>query len=230
LEIYQQLWNEALPALENGRPQLDKNLLNKSQDRRRGVSLAIRPSPAILEKLNAFVRPLMTMVPGQYFYQPEELHVTFLTIISGSEFWRKEIRRLAVCRALIQEILSRHKTFKIRFQGVTASPGAIMIQGFPDDGLEKIRSELRVAFTENGLEDLLDRRYKINSAHITVARFCQPEADWNRLTDFLKANRQTDFGEMNVETIQLVWGDWYASANTIRTLQQYHLRPLQNTL
>lgn len=89
MEIYQQLWNEALPALENGRPQIDKNLLDKPNDLRRGVSLAIRPSPVILKKLNNFTSRLAAIIPDQYFYRPEELHITVLSIISGTEFWRK---------------------------------------------------------------------------------------------------------------------------------------------
>jgi hypothetical protein len=28
---------------------------------------------------------------------------------------------------------------------------------------------------------------------------------------------------MEVETLELIWGDWYASANTLRTFQEFPL-------
>ncbi len=147
-----------------------------------------------------------------------------LSIISGTQFWRREIRQLAACRAVINEVLPRQASFKINFRGVTASPNAVIIQGFPvGDALEKMREELRQAFAKNGLGGQLDRRYKINSAHMTVMRFRQPEADWKKVAAFLAENRETDFGTMEVSRIQLIWGDWYASADVARTLQKYRL-------
>lgn len=99
-----------------------------------------------------------------------------------------------------------------------------MIQGFPmADGLETIRSELREAFARKGLAGQLDRRYKINTAHITAMRICQPIADWKRLIARLQENRQTNFGEIEVNRLQLIWGDWYASTDSLRTLQEYRL-------
>jgi len=70
----------------------------------------------------------------------------------------------------------------------------------------------------------LDVRYKINSAHITVMRFCNANADWKHLLELIEANRMTDFGETSVTRCELIFGDWYASANTVRTLQQFKLK------
>ncbi len=168
---------------------------------------------------------LARVAPGQHLYLPEELHVTVLAIISGSEFWRKEMRPLAASRAILNEVLQRSPAFKVHFRGVTASPGAVLVQGFPaNDALKKMRDELRVAFGRNGLGGQLDRRYKINSAHMTVMRFGRPDTDWQRLAAWLAENRETDFGEVEVSCIQLVWGDWCASADVVRTLQEYGLR------
>ena len=101
-----------------------------------------------------------------------------------------------------------------------------MIQGFPaGDALEQLRDELREAFARNGLGDRLDRRYKINSAHMTIMRFRQPAADWKPLMKALAENRHTGFGGTQVNRIQLIWGDWYASADIARTLQEYSLKP-----
>jgi 2'-5' RNA ligase len=224
LEIYQQLWAEAVAAFERGAPRIDPNLSDPANDLRRGVTLAFRPSAVVRTNVENFLDQLAGIAPGQYLYRPEELHVTVLSIISGTEFWRKEIRTLAACRPIIAEVLSRQNSFRVSFRGVTASPSAVMIQGFPlANGLEKMREELRAAFARNGFGGQLDRRYKINSAHMTVMRFQRTDADWTKLANFLAVNRETDFGEMEVSRIQLIWGDWYASANVARTLQEYRL-------
>ncbi len=225
VEIYQQLWTEASAAFERGCPQIDLSLLDKSKDLRRSVTLALRPSVGVQAKVSQLVSELAAIAPGQYFYQPEEFHVTVLSIISGTELWRQEMGQLAAGRALINEVLARQPAFTIRFRGVTASPSAVMIQGFPArDALNKLRDELRTAFAQNGLIGQLDRRYKISTAHITIIRFSQAFTDWKKLASLLAENRETDFGETTVDRIQLVWSDWYASAVTARTLQEYRLQ------
>jgi 2'-5' RNA ligase len=224
LQIYEQLWSEAVTAFERGAPEIDPALSGQTRDLRRGVTLVFRPSPPVRDRVKHFLDRLATVCPGQYFYQPEELHVTVLAIIPGTEFWRKEIRRLAACRAILDDVLSRQRAFSISFRGVTASPGTVLIQGFPaGDGLTRIRAALRAAFAQNGLGDLLDRRYKVTAAHMTALRFKKPEKHGPRLVSLLTENRRTDFGESEVNRLQLIWGDWYAARNIVRTLQEYSL-------
>ncbi len=230
-QIYDQLGREATAAWARGEPHLDAHLLDQAADLRRGVSLAFWPTPVITERLQAFLGQLAAICPDQYFYRPEEFHVTALTIISGTPAWRPDIRHLPTYRALIRVVLQRLPAFKIRFRGVTASPGSVMIQGFPaDETLARLRDDLRAAFAQAGFGHLLDRRYKIRTTHMTIARFCRPGTDWPRLTAWLAAHRQTDFGEMEVNCLRLVWGDWYATADRQRTLQEYYLKSPKNPI
>lgn len=223
--IYETLWNDAIAAFERGQPQIDPHLSDKTNDLRRGVTLIFRPSPAVCDAVAAFVDRLTAVCPGQYYYRPEELHVTVLSIISGTELWRREIRRVPACHRVIKHVLKTCPPFEIEFQGVTASPASVMIQGFPvGDSPASIRDELRSAFTQNGLGDMLDRRYKITGAHMTLMRFCKLPADLKPLLVFLKENRDTPFGQIEVNRLQLIFGDWYASADRIRTLWEYHLK------
>ena len=223
-EIYEQLWREAQPAFARGEPRLDSHLLDKAGDRRRGVSLAFRLSPAVRSQIKLFLDRLAADFPGQYFYQPDELHVTVLTFISTTDSWRREIRDLAPFRALLREIVRRHPPFKMEFRGVTAAPNAVVIQGFPlDDGLESIRAEIREGTARLGFAGRLDRRYPNRAAHVTAMRFRQPGGDWKKLAAIVQANRQTFFGETHVETLPLIWGDWYASADTTRILEEFPL-------
>jgi 2'-5' RNA ligase len=224
LAIYEKLWNDATSAFESGQPQIDPHLSGKTKDLRRGVTLVFRPSPSARDEVAHFIQRLVAICPGQHCYRPEELHVTVLSIISGTELWRPEIHRLAACRRVLADVLKTHQGFKFKFHGVTASPGAVLVQGFPaDDSLTAIRDHLRDAFARHGLGDLLDRRYKITGAHMTVMRFCKPPGDLKPLLSFLKENRDLPFGEMKVSRLQLIFNDWCASADTVRTLEEYPL-------
>lgn len=224
MRIYEELWSEAVTALELGRPKIDVHLTDKRNDRRRGVSLIIRLPPPVQERIKQFLDELALNFPGQYFYQAEELHVTVVTLISATEQWEEEFRDVGAFRGMVEEVLSHHPPFKLEFRGVTAAPNAVMIQGFTTDNtLENIRAELRRVFVERGFPNRLDRRYPNKAAHVTAMRFCEANSDWNHLINVLKARRQTDFGDMQVETLQLILGDWYASTGTVRILGEYRL-------
>jgi len=223
-QIYRRLWHEAVSAFERNDLELDCHLLNKPQDLRRGLALAFRPDENVQGSISNFLHELAAASPGQYFYRPEELHVTVLSIIPGSERWQDKIQHLAAYQSAISEVLQRHREFPITFQGVTASRGAVMIQGFPGDNtLAQMREDLRESLGQKGFAGQLDVRYKINAAHVTVMRFCRAEADWKRLLALLRANRTTDFGEVRVANLELILGDWYASADRTRILHKYKL-------
>jgi len=100
-----------------------------------------------------------------------------------------------------------------------------MVQGFPaDDGLGRIRNQLREELRRSPLGEDLDRRYRIQVAHLTVMRFCRPDTDWQRLKRLLETNRTTAFGESRVKRLQLVLSDWYASAARAQLLEEYDLK------
>ena len=223
-QIYERLWQEAVSAFERNDWELDRHLPDKSRDLRRGLSVALRPNRTVQSSINHFLHELSEAAPGQYFYRPEELHVTVLSIIPGSESWRDQIHPLAEYQAVMDAVLKRHRKFSVTFRGVTASRGGVMIQGFPmDDTLAQLRDDLRETLRQHQLGDQLDARYKINTAHITVMRFCRANPDGEKLLALLKANRATDFGETCAEDLELILGDWYASAETARTVSEYNL-------
>ena len=223
--IYEQLWSRTTAALESGGLRVDPLLRGKTGDPRCGATLVARPDTGVRDRVETFLREAAAICPGQHFYQPAELHVTVLAVIPGSESWRKEIHRLPVCWTVLDKVLKNCRAFSVKFRGVTVSPKAVLVQGFPqDDALARLRDGLRSALRERGVGENLDRRYKIAAAHLTVMRFANPKADWNRLLDFLQAHRETDFGETRFRSLQLIWSDWCASAKTVRVLREYALR------
>jgi 2'-5' RNA ligase len=224
-KIYDQLWSKSSAALESGGLRVDPLLRGKADDPRRGATLVARPNADVRKRVEEFLREAATICPGQHFYKPAELHVTVLAVIPSSESWREEIHRLPVCRTVLDEVLKNCRAFSLKFRGVTVSPEAVLVQGFPqDDALARLRDELRNALRDRGVGENLDRRYKITAAHLTVMRFSNPKADWKRLFDFLQAHRETDFGETRFQSLQLIWNDWCASTGATRTLQEYALK------
>jgi len=225
LEIYEKLWNDAVCAFERDEYKIDHHLPDKTGDLRRGVTLLFRPPPNVRDTVTSFMVRLGSLCPGQYFYRPAELHITLLSIITMTELWEQELKRFEICRPLIGQALMAQRPFRISFRGVTASPDSILIQGFPsDNGLAAVRSALRDAFARAGFADMLDRRYKVTAAHITIMRFCRRCPDTQRLLAFLRKNRETSFGECEINNIELILGDWYASSDRLKILEEYILR------
>jgi 2'-5' RNA ligase len=223
--IYGQLWSKTVALLKSGRPRTDPLLRNKTGDPRRGVTLVARPDAGVRKKVGNFLREAAAICPHQHFYRPAELHLTVLAVIPGSASWRAQIHRLPACQTILEKVLKNRRAFSVEFRGVTASPDAVMIQGFPvDDSLARLRDELRGAFRQHGVDENLDRRYKIATAHLTAMRFSNPKADWKRLLSLLEAHRETDFGKTRFQSLQLIWTDWYASTGVVRLLQEYPLK------
>jgi 2'-5' RNA ligase len=222
--IYDQLWRGTRAALESGGLRIDPILQKNTADPRRGATLVARPNAGVRKRVEKFLREAAAICPSQYFYKPAELHVTVLAVIPGSESWREEIHRLPVCRTVLDGVLKNCRAFSLKFHGVTVSPEAVLVQGFPqDNALARLRDELRSALRDRGVGENLDRRYKIAAAHLTVMRFSNPKSDWKRLLDFLQAHRKTNFGETRFQSLQLIWNDWCASARVTRTLREYAL-------
>jgi 2'-5' RNA ligase len=222
---YKRLWRKTGSLLKSGRIRPDPHLRDKAGDYRRGITLVARPDAVVRRRVGQFLGEVAALYPRQHFYKPVELHVTVMTIISGSELWRDEIKRLPACRRVLQNVLRDASPFRICFRGVTASPDAVMIQGFPaDEVLSHLRHDLREGFGKARLGGLLDRRYRTITAHLTVMRFSRPAGEWRRLQELLQAHRNTDFGEACFRSLQLIWGDWYASTGLVRVLREYPLK------
>ena len=58
------------------------------------------------------------------------------------------------------------------YKGLTSSPGCILVQGFPgNEELTRIREAIRTIFKGSSLPHSIDSRYKLETAHSTIARF-----------------------------------------------------------
>ncbi len=220
--VYERLWTEALSRFSQGQVELDPHLLNPAQDFRRGISLIARPDPTVATSLAGVINELKSLEPEQYFYQPEQLHLTILNLVSTASTF--ECPPLDTYHSVLEALFAKSRPFDITFRGITASAGAVMAQGYADQNrLNELRDAIRQALRPSGLARYLDVRYKIITAHITLMRFQKPPRDLSRLVSALTAARSRLFGQTTTARLEFVINDWYMSRDKVQMVAAYQL-------
>jgi 2'-5' RNA ligase len=220
--VYDRLWTEAQEHFAAGRVKTDPHLLDRANDTRRGISLIIRPTSAMIVRLGTVIDELNAIVPGQHVYRPDELHVTLLSLISAAAGFDLDAVPLDRYRAALGNLFTQVQPFTIRFTGVTASPDTVFVRG-QSDALNALRDRLRDDLTRAGLGDSLDRRYRIVTAHSTVLRFQTQPEHLPELVRYLTAQRSREIGAFAVETVDFTFNDWYMSHDVVRVMKTYRL-------
>lgn len=223
-EHYNQLYKTSSEIISAGKYSIDSELKNES-DSRFGITLLIRPNDEIKANIETFINELKKAEPEQYFYPDSDIHITVMSIISCSEnFSLNQISPNEyieiICRSLVEV-----DKIRIHYKGITASPSAIMIQGFPsDETLNNLRNRLRKNFKKSGLQQSIDSRYEISTAHSTVMRFQEKLQNPKKLIEIAEKFRDYDFGKFEVKNLELVYNDWYQRKSTTRVLGDFGLR------
>jgi 2'-5' RNA ligase len=221
---YDQLWQNAVGEIATGRIVTDPFLASTKPDRRRGLTLIARPDVTVRRRVIAFSDQLRRLEPEQYFYTSAQLHLTILTFFSvtpePAPFDEHRARYLAAVRPVLQQA----PPISIRFAGITASPGAVMVQGlFETEALNKLRDHLRQQLQAHGLAGGIDTRYHLQNAHMTIARFRAPLHSPQRLVAALKQARSLPFGRSTIQRLSLVRNDWYLTRKNLETIRHYRL-------
>ena len=171
--IYDKMWFESFEKIKRNELEPDP-LIDEPNDTRRGITLQAKPDEKILDNFQSFLTEAQNIEPGQYFYLPDEIHITVLSIITCRRGFNLSEISLPDYTGYIEESINNIKPFTIEFIGITASPSCILIQGFPEnDSLEQIRNNLRTEFGDGSPYNTIDTRYRIQTAHCTVIRFRQ---------------------------------------------------------
>ena len=223
-ERYALLWRGAITRIRSGAIEIDPVLAEKQTDLRRGLTVIIRPGLAVRRRVAALLEDLRAIEPDQYYYDPAEFHVTFLSLFTATVEHVRFFARSREYEAAVDCALAEVRPFKIRFSGITASPGAVMVQGFPESealnaGRERLRRELRA----RGLTEGLDERYRLETAHITVVRFRRRLGDAERFARALERWRAAELGATEVESPRLVRNDWYMSRGNLELVRGWKL-------
>lgn len=221
-EHYNELYKTSAEAILAGNYKLDSQINNKS-DSRFGITLLIRPNETIKANIQLFLNELKAIDSLQYYYPDSDIHITVMSIISCYEGFSLDKIAIADYIEIIQKSLIDINEIKIEFRGVTASPSALMIKGFPtDDSLNNLRDKLRTNFKKSTLEQSIDSRYTISTAHSTVMRFQEPLHDPKKIIEVAEKFRDFNFGTFTVDKIELVCNDWYQrEKNTIQLADFY---------
>ncbi|MFH6934909.1 mutarotase [Flavobacterium sp. FlaQc-30] len=215
-EHYNQLYKSASEAILNGKYNLD-SYINNSSDSRFGITLLARPNEKVNTEIQQFLDKLKAVEPSQYYYPNSDIHITVLSIISCYQGFSLDKIAVEEYVKTIQKSLIDLGEITIEFRGVTASNSAIMIQGFPtDESLNNLRNKLRENFKNSALEQSIDSRYSISTAHSTVMRFTEKLVNPEKLIEITEEFRDYNFGSFKVEKVELVFNDWYQrEKNTI---------------
>ena len=222
-EHYNQLYKKSAAAILAGNYKLDSQINNPS-DSRFGITLLIRPSEKMKANIQLFLDELKAVEPEQYYYPNCDIHITVMSIISCYEGFTQDKISIEDYIKIIQESLINLGKIKIEFRGVTASPSALMIQGFPaDESLNNLRNKLRENFKKSTLQQSIDSRYAISTAHSTVMRFQEKLQNPEKLIAVAEKFRDYNFGEFTVDKVELVYNDWYQRENNTVHLTDFNL-------
>jgi 2'-5' RNA ligase len=221
---YDRLWSATVEDLKAGSIELDPVLAMGFPDRRRGLTVMARPSRAVRQRVAAFLDELCRLEPDQHYYALSELHVTILSLFTATVEHERFLARTEQYVAAVDSALRRVPPIRMEFDGLTASTGAIMIQGFCEnealnDGRDALRRELR----SGGFGEDIDGRYRLETAHITVSRFRTHLRDNGKYAATLERARRLPFGATNITSLSLVKNDWYMSRQNLWTIKRYRL-------
>lgn len=218
---YLTLHHTAIQQIHSGGFELDTQLEN-DDDSRRGLTLLLRPSREVKKNIKEFLLEVEADNPGQYLYPESDLHITVMPVISCYEGF--DISRTVAQKyfTVIENAIRDIKKAEIFFQGVIFSPSCIMVKGFPlNDSLNIFRDNLRKIFTDTDLEQSLDKRYKLVTAHSTVVRFKKPVRCPEKLMALVDRYKDRVFGRTVFDHVDFVFNDWYQREENVRILKRF---------
>jgi 2'-5' RNA ligase len=220
--MYDSFWESAEAAVARGEVKVDDHLRDREADRRRGLTVMFRLEETVANAIGGLIDELKREEPGQYFYTPQQCHVTVLSLRTATSEYIHEPQIIAAYEQALDEALAETGAFPIRFAGVTATPEAVLICGFPEgNALNQLRGKIFDTLEARGLP--VKQRYRPTTAHVTVMRFCQPPGNLPAIMKALRSSRTRSFGTSQVRKIELVENDWYMSPDRLRCVRTYEL-------
>ncbi len=218
---YDQLFEDSISKIAAGEIGIDRKI---ASDDRFGITLIARPDFHTRAHISAFLSDLKSVDGNQYFYPNSDMHITVLSLISGKAGFNLSEINLADYVTLVRESVKNVPKFEIELKGVTASAEAILVQGFPsNNNLETIRENLRTNFKSSGLQQSIDTRYKISTAHVTAVRFASELKNPSEFAKVISAYREHCFGKFTVDKLELVCNDWYQKAQKTTLISTFDL-------
>lgn len=225
-QIYGDMWRNAEEKIRAGTYEMDP-LIGASDDTRKGTTVLSYLNKAegkVSRKIMEFLDALAVQEPEQYYYPENELHLTVLSVVSCVHGFMLEDVDQATYQAVFNDAVKSIGPLEIQYRGITASPGCVLVQGFPlNEQLHQLRENLRRVFRDSPLYSTIDSRYKIATAHSTIARFQAPLRNHSELLKLLEQYRTYDFGVSSIHHLDLVFNNWYQQLSHTHPIAQYSL-------
>ena len=224
-KLYSDMWKGSIDRFKNNSCETDL-LIHDPRDTRRGITvLSYFDNPVDVEISN-FLDELRIIEPEQYYYPRNELHLTVLSIISCIPGFKLSNINAEEYSSIFKESIKEIGGFKVKYKGITVSPSCILIQGFPDsEQLSHLRDSLRINFNKSKLQSTIDSRYEISTAHTTAVRCVKPFKDHHSLMKVLSKYKDYDFGTLEVNSLELVFNNWYQNLSITESLSKLELSP-----
>ncbi len=224
IKHYYRLYQDSIQKIISDNYQID-NLIDAPSDNRFGITLLIRPDSHVKSNIQRFLSKLKAIEPDQYYYPSSDIHVTVMSIISCYNGFDLANISIGDYVQIIEESIKVQKDIEIQFKGVTASPSCVMVQGLlSDNNLNTIRDNLRRNFKTSKLQQSMDQRYTIQTAHSTVVRFRKNLTEKADFIKVLEDHRDCNFGTFSVDTIDLVYNDWYQKTERVKELYKFKIK------
>lgn len=222
-KYYNDIHNSSIKTIESNNFNVD-TLLNSVSDNRYGITLLVRPPEEIKNQFQLFMNQLREIDPTQYYYRNSDIHVTLLSIISCYDGFSIKDINIEAYKNIIEDSINKSSEFNISFNGVVATKSAILIKGFLSTNiLNEIRDRLRINFINSGLEQSIDQRYSIQTAHSTVVRFRSKAKNLTKYLDVIEKFKNHNFGSFKVNKLELVGNDWYQKIEKVRSISSFYI-------
>jgi hypothetical protein len=199
---------------------IDEYLGTCSEDRRRGISLII-PLNQIAKNSEAVIKNFQILEPEQYYYPPEDLHITVFDYISAHNTYAKSSFIDQTYINITDEVIGFLSSFTILFKGVVFSREAGLLKGYDEGSVVELRNRIRQRLRIDGLSNT--ERYESRSVHSTFMRFTKKIVNVDRFVNVLEASREVVIGAELVKSMLLVEHDWYNRKRLKRTIKEYKL-------
>ncbi len=220
---YEELYKQSIDGIRAGNHHVDQ-FIDSPDDRRVGITLLIRPSLEIRQRIQLFLDELRHIDPAQYYYPISDIHITVMSIIGCYDGFDLKQISLPAYETRIEKAINKTHSFRLCFAGVTASDSCLMIPGFPEnDQLNSLRNDLREIFMQSNLQQSIDARYSIRTAHSTVVRFRKQLVHPTEYVNVIEEFRNKPFGEFEVKHAELVYNDWYQRVEKTRFLTGFQI-------
>ncbi|WP_066632724.1 2'-5' RNA ligase family protein [Labilibacter marinus] len=223
-EHYNKLYQDSIQKIQSDSYQTDQ-LIDSDNDKRYGITLLLRPDNIVKTNIQKLLSKVKAIEPHQYYYRSSDIHVTVMSIISCYDEFDLNQIRVENYIDTINKSIKGLSGFNIEFRGLTASPSCLMVQGFlKNDILNQFRNNLRADFRQTDLEQSMDKRYSIQTAHSTILRLKEKFKNKEKFLDILEEYRHYNFGSFKVDSLELVYNDWYQRKENVKTLHRFKLR------